>query len=98
DWDLGTTEGGSSGSGLWNEAGLLIGQLHGGYAACNNDSPDWYGRLSVSWTGGGTSATRMSNHLDPSGTGAEMLQGIASCAAPTVSLSSSAFSGSPKAG
>ena len=70
DWDQGTTEGGSSGSGLWNQNKLLVGQLHGGSAACGNDLSDYYGRLSVSWTGGGTSSTRLSNWLDPSSTGA----------------------------
>ncbi len=69
DWDQGTTEGGSSGSGLWNQNKLLVGQLHGGSAACGNDLSDYYGRLSVSWTGGGTSSTRLSNWLDPSSTG-----------------------------
>lgn len=98
DWDLGTTEGGSSGSGLWSEQGLLIGQLHGGAAACGNDLPDWYGRWSVSWDGGGTSTSRMSDHLDPGGTGAQTLAGSSSCNAPTVTLSSSAFTGSPRAG
>lgn len=98
DWDVGTTEGGSSGSGLWSPAGLLIGQLHGGSAACGNDLPDWYGRLSVSWTGGGTASTRLSTHLDPDNTGAQTLPGRNSCTAPTVSLSSSAFTTPPSAG
>jgi len=65
DWDSGTTEGGSSGSGLWDENGLIVGQLHGGSAGCGNDNPDWFGRLFTSWTGGGTSATRLSDWLDP---------------------------------
>ncbi|MCK7594351.1 proprotein convertase P-domain-containing protein [Pseudomarimonas salicorniae] len=69
DWDQGTTEGGSSGSGLWNQNKLLVGQLHGGSAACGNDLSDYYGRLSVSWTGGGTSSTRLSNWLDAGSTG-----------------------------
>jgi subtilisin-like proprotein convertase family protein len=70
DWDLGTTEPGSSGSPLFDQNHRVIGQLHGGYAACGNDESDWYGRFSVSWTGGGTSSTRLSNWLDPGGTGA----------------------------
>ena len=74
DWDTGTTEGGSSGSGLWNSNKLLVGQLHGGGAACGNDEADWYGRLFVSWTGGGTSNTRLQDWLDPNGTGVETLQ------------------------
>lgn len=98
DWDLGTTEGGSSGSGLWNENKLLIGQLHGGAAACGNDLPDWYGRWSVSWEGGGAAASRMRDHLDPANTGAQTLAGSGTCNAPTVSLSSSAFTGAPRAG
>ncbi|WP_333968564.1 GEVED domain-containing protein [Aquimarina algiphila] len=27
----------------------MVGQLHGGYAACGNDRGDWYGRLSVTY-------------------------------------------------
>jgi len=73
-WEVGswsdgtTTEQGSSGSGLWDANKRLIGQLHGGSAACGNTLPDYYGRLGVSWTGGGTDATRLSNWLDPTGT------------------------------
>ena len=70
DWDQGTTEGGSSGSPLFDPSHRVIGQLHGGYAACGNNSSDWYGRLSVSWNGGGTSSTRLRDHLDPGNTGA----------------------------
>lgn len=69
DWDIGTTEGGSSGSALFNRSHRVVGQLHGGYAGCNNDEPDWYGRLHVSWTGGGTPETRLADHLDPLNSG-----------------------------
>ncbi len=68
DWDDGTTEPGSSGSPIYNEAKQIVGQLHGGYAACGNDLADWYGRISVSWDGGGTASTRLSDWLDPLGT------------------------------
>nr|MCU0867662.1 serine protease [Planctomycetota bacterium] len=73
DWDDGTTEGGSSGSPLFDQNKRVIGQLHGGGAACGNNLSDWYGRFSVSWTGGGTNATRLSNWLDPLNTGATTL-------------------------
>jgi lysyl endopeptidase len=66
DWDLGTTEGGSSGSPLFDQNHRVVGQLHGGYAACGNDLADWYGKLSISWAG-------LSAYLDPSGTGATTL-------------------------
>lgn len=75
-WNLGTTEGGSSGSPLFNQNRHIIGQLHGGSAACGNTLPDWYGRLYTSWTGGGSNSTRLSNWLDPSGSGALVLNGI----------------------
>ncbi len=68
DWDEGTTEGGSSGGCLFDDAtGLCVGTLSGGFAACGNDDPDWYGRLTRDWTGGGTSETRLSDWLDPLG-------------------------------
>lgn len=77
DWDSGTTEPGSSGSPLFDQNHRVIGQLHGGYAACGNDDSDWYGRISVSWNGGGTAATRLSNWLDPLGTGAQTVDLLA---------------------
>jgi hypothetical protein len=69
DWDLGTTEGGSSGSPLFNQNHQVIGQLHGGYASCSSQTSDWYGKFSVSWTGGGTNATSLEPWLDYTGTG-----------------------------
>lgn len=63
-----TTEGGSSGSPLFDQNHRIIGQLHGGYAACGNTTSDWYGALESSWIGLGT-------YLDPLGTGALTLDG-----------------------
>ena len=72
-WELGVTEGGSSGSPLFDQDGRVIGQLWAGAAACtgvdDNDEYDYYGRISASWTGGGTDSTRLSNWLDPNNTG-----------------------------
>jgi len=48
-WEDGTTEGGSSGSGLWNPNGLLVGQLYGGQASCSNNVNDYFGKFSVSY-------------------------------------------------
>ncbi|MCH7545520.1 MAG: choice-of-anchor J domain-containing protein [Planctomycetes bacterium] len=70
DWDLGTTEDGSSGSPLFDANHRIIGQLHGGYAACSNNDSDWYGRFFTSWTGSGTPSTRLSDWLDPLSSGA----------------------------
>ena len=86
DWDVGTTEPGSSGSPLFDQNHRVIGQLHGGYAACGNDDADWYGKFSVSWTGGGSASTRLSDWLDPIGSGATFVDtlGIGLSAYPTV--------------
>jgi len=48
-WDAGTTEPGSSGSGLWNQNKQLVGQLFGGAANCTTSVNDYYGRLTISW-------------------------------------------------
>jgi len=70
-WEIGVTEGGSSGSPLFDQNGKIIGQLYAGTAACSgtvdNNGWDVYGRLGVSWTGNGSSTNRLSDWLDPSG-------------------------------
>ncbi len=75
-WDDGTTEPGSSGSPLFSWDHKVIGQLHGGYASCTDLRGDWYGRFQLSWTGGGSSSTRLSDWLDPLGTGQMTLDTI----------------------
>ena len=85
-WDFGTTEPGSSGSALFDDKGRIIGQLTGGYSECGGDlGPDYYGRLHTSWTGGGTPSTRLSDWLDPIGSGASSLSGIYSNELITIS-------------
>jgi lysyl endopeptidase len=69
DWDLGTTEPGSSGSPLFDSNHRVIGQLHGGGAACGNDLPDYYGRFHTSWEGDGSTGGGLKTHLDPDNTG-----------------------------
>ncbi len=52
-WTAGTTEGGSSGSGLFrtvNGKHFLVGQLFGGNASCSAlTSPDYYGRFDIAY-------------------------------------------------
>jgi PKD repeat protein/methionine-rich copper-binding protein CopC len=75
-WNEGVTEGGSSGSPLLNNNGLIVGQLHGGGSACNAlTEADWYGKVSRSWTGGGTANSRLSDWLDAGNLGVTSLQG-----------------------
>lgn len=75
DWDLGTTEGGSSGSSIFTPDGLIYGQLTGGFASCNNESYDDFGRLAKSWIGGGSPQSRLMDWLDPDGLGMITLAG-----------------------
>jgi len=71
-WELGVTEGGSSGSALYDQNGRIIGQLLGGLAACtgtnDNNAHDYYGRFAISWDAGGTAATQLKDWLDPADT------------------------------
>ncbi|MES2525891.1 MAG: serine protease [Bdellovibrionota bacterium] len=69
DWDKGTTEPGSSGSPLFDSNHRVIGQLHGGGAACGNDLSDYYGRFHTSWKGDGTLTGSLKDHLDSGKTG-----------------------------
>ncbi len=65
------TEPGSSGSPLFDQNHRIVGQLHGGPSSCGGAQLwDFYGSFDVSWTGGGTNATRLSNWLDPNNSGA----------------------------
>lgn len=75
DWDIGTTEGGSSGSPLFNRLHRVVGQLHGGLASCGNNAHDSFGWFHISWEGGGTPSTRLKDWLDPDNTGIITLDG-----------------------
>lgn len=78
EWELGVTEGGSSGSALFDQNHRIIGQLYGGFAACsgtvNNGQADWYGRFGVSWDGNSASS-RLRDWLDPGNTGIAFIDG-----------------------
>ncbi len=77
-WNQGTTEPGSSGSGLWDAAsGLCVGHLWGGSASCDNpEGADYFGKLSLSWLGSGTSTSRLRDWLDPMNLGVNRLAGL----------------------
>lgn len=75
DWDVGTTEPGSSGSPLFDQNERVVGQLHGGGAACGNNLSDWYGSFAVSWDAGGSASSRLRDWLDPNNTGTLVING-----------------------
>ena len=75
-WEDGVTEPGSSGAPLFNSTHSVIGQLHGGNSSCDNPTgSDWYGKLSLSWTGNGNtySRRRLIDWLDPYNTGVTVM-------------------------
>lgn len=76
----GVTEGGSSGSPLFNNSqGYIIGTLTGGSSFCNSpSSPDFYGKMSYHWTSNGTANNlRLKPWLDPTNSGVLTLAGSA---------------------
>ncbi len=65
-WSDGVTEGGSSGSGLWDQNRALVGVLSGGASSCGNpNGNDLYGRLAVAWD----ESPAIRNALDPVSSG-----------------------------
>lgn len=75
-WETGTTEPGSSGSGLWDPATKkLVGFLTGGSSTCSFKGSDCYGRFSVAWNIGNSASSRLQDWLDPNDTGVSMVEG-----------------------
>jgi len=70
-------EGGSSGSPLFNGAGLVMGTLTGGATSCTLlTGPELYGKMSYHWISNGTTnATRLKPWLDPNNSGVTTLNG-----------------------
>ncbi|HKE01748.1 MAG TPA: IPT/TIG domain-containing protein [Planctomycetota bacterium] len=80
-WDLGVTEGGSSGSPLLNSVGRFLGQLCCGASFCPTPFNDNYGRFDLAWPA-------VAPFLDPMGTGATTIDGFDPAAPGAPSLSS----------
>lgn len=89
----GVTEGGSSGSALFNSDHKIIGTLTGGSSCCTVNgcgfgtgpsSPDLYGKLSHHWTGNPNQVQdKLKYWLDPNNTGTLILEGSANPCAPS---------------
>ena len=74
----GVTEGGSSGSPIFEENHRILGTLSGGASFCDSPySPDYYGKMSYHWDGANPIPTsmRLKAFLDPAGTGEEFMDG-----------------------
>jgi len=75
----GVTEGGSSGSPIFNNSGKIIGTLTGGTSDCSQlTEPDFYGKFDWHWDKDGNSAAEhLKEWLDPSGSNIKQLNGLA---------------------
>jgi PKD repeat protein len=73
----GVTEGGSSGSPIFNTSGLIVGHLSGGSSYCTSpNATDLYGKFIKAWDQEGTSANQqLKTWLDPSNSGVMTLSG-----------------------
>lgn len=75
----GVTEGGSSGSPIFNDKHQIIGTLTGGGSFCTSPtSPDYYGRMAKHWSATANpnaNGQELSVWLDPAGTNALFLNG-----------------------
>lgn len=73
----GVTEGGSSGSPIFSNEGLITGTLTGGFSDCSfRFDEDLYGKMWYHWDKNGTAANRqLKPHLDPNNSGLQTLSG-----------------------
>jgi hypothetical protein len=81
DYTDGTTEGGSSGSPLFdvprsNKPPRIIGTLSSGTRGC--DIVDNFAKFDIAWTGGGTPETSLSDWLAPNGSNPTEMEGFGS--------------------
>jgi len=73
---FGVTEGGSSGSAIFNSSEQIIGTLSGGESSCSNKTWDLFGKFSYHWQSNGTpDSLRLKPWLDPTNSGVTTLGG-----------------------
>jgi len=74
-WELGTTEGGSSGSPLFDMNHRVVGDLTGGDANCSSSVDDYFAKFSSSWNTYPAKENQLKYWLDPENTGVLLLDG-----------------------
>lgn len=84
----GVTEGGSSGSPIFDQIGRIVGDLSGGSSFCSNtNGQDVYGKFVYSWDQAGTTSNRrLKDWLDKGGLNSTTLNGkeVNSCASASL--------------
>jgi len=74
-WDLGTTEGGSSGSPIFDSKHHIIGTLTGGDANCENSVNDYFQKFSIAWDSYDSQYQQLNYWLNPNNINIEFLNG-----------------------
>jgi len=74
-WEEGTTEGGSSGSPLFNQDNRVVGYLTGGEAVCGNSINDYFARMDIAYDNNPDFYSRLKPWLDPAHTETLVLDG-----------------------
>ena len=75
-WELATTEGGSSGSPIFDEQHRVTGDLTGGEATCSNSVNDYFAKLYMSWNDYSNNNQQLKFWLDPDNTGETAINGF----------------------
>lgn len=75
-WDLGVTEGGSSGSAIFNSNKQVVGDLTGGEATCDYPYNDFYSKFSYAFDYYSDSADQLKYWLDPLDMGVSVWDGF----------------------
>jgi hypothetical protein len=76
EWNLGTTENGSSGSPLFDQDKRLIGLLTGGLADCESPVNDYFTKLNYAWNYYKQPSNNLHSWLDPLNSGTYTVDGL----------------------
>jgi hypothetical protein len=75
-WEVGSTQGGSSGSPIFNSSHRIFGTLSGGDATCSNPVNDYFTKLSRAWADYPAPGNQLEAWLDPNNTSVSFVEGI----------------------
>lgn len=76
-YSVGSTAGGSSGSPIFNQNGLIVGTLTGGDTSCSSPNmPDYFGKFWFHWNKHPDSSIHMNKYLDPANTDVKKIAGL----------------------
>jgi len=75
-WEMGTTEGGSSGAPLFNYEEKIIGLLTGGEASCDFNKNDYFQQFSKMWSYYGNEKNQLKRWLNPTESNIVSISGL----------------------